>query len=83
VIVSDELRYQMMVPHNRKVGVWIENTFRRYSRRVRPTSDMLIDKYIRQQQQRHTNVHHAGFRGEARPGYRQTFPRLGHRRAWE
>jgi hypothetical protein len=50
MIVSDELKHRMIVAHNPEVGVWKENTARRYSRHVRPTSDMLINKYIRQQQ---------------------------------
>jgi hypothetical protein len=50
VIVSDELKHQMMVPHNPEVGVWKENTSQRYSRRVKPTPDILIDKYIKQRQ---------------------------------
>jgi hypothetical protein len=37
-----------MVPHNPEVGVWKENMSRRYSRRVKPTFDMLINKYVRQ-----------------------------------
>jgi hypothetical protein len=48
VIVSDELKHRMMVPHNPEVSVWKENTPRRYSCHVKPTYDMLIDKYIRQ-----------------------------------
>jgi hypothetical protein len=27
-------------------------------------------------------MHHAGFRRDAQPGYRQTYPNLGHRWAW-
>jgi hypothetical protein len=46
VIVSDELKHWMRVPHNSKVGMWKENTSQRYLQRVKPTSDMLIDKYI-------------------------------------
>jgi hypothetical protein len=65
VMVSNELRHQMMVPSNPEVGVWKENTPKRYLRHVKPTSDMLIDKYVRQQHQRHTNMYHASFRGEA------------------
>jgi hypothetical protein len=48
MIVSDELRCRIMVPHNPEVGVWKENTSRRYSCHVKPTSDMLIIKYVRQ-----------------------------------
>jgi hypothetical protein len=49
VIVSDELKHRMMVPHNPEVSVWEENTSQRYLWRVKPTSDMLVYKYIRQQ----------------------------------
>jgi hypothetical protein len=37
-----------MVPHNPEVCVWKENMSRRYSCHVKPTSDMLIIKYVRQ-----------------------------------
>jgi hypothetical protein len=80
VIVSDELKHQMMVPHNPEVGAWKENTSQRYSRRVKPTPDILIDKYIKQQQQWCTNGHQTGFRGESQPSYQQTSPR--HNSAW-
>jgi hypothetical protein len=49
VIVSDELRNRMIVPHNPKASVWKKNTCRVYARCVKPTSSMLIDKYARQQ----------------------------------
>jgi hypothetical protein len=52
VIVSDELRNRMVKPHSPEVGVWKENYVKRPVRRVKPTSNMLIDKYMRQQQWR-------------------------------
>jgi hypothetical protein len=52
VIVSDELRNQMVKPRSREVGVWKENFVRRPVQRVKPMSIMLIDKYKRQQQWR-------------------------------
>jgi hypothetical protein len=51
VIVSDELRNRMRKPQSPEVGVWKENTARKLMRSVKPTSNMLIDKYTRQQQQ--------------------------------
>jgi hypothetical protein len=50
VIVSDELRHQMIVPHSPKVGTWKENVARKATQRVKLTSAMLIEKYLRQQQ---------------------------------
>jgi hypothetical protein len=49
VIVSDELRSQMVKPRDPEVGTWKENYAIRPVRRVKPTSSMLIDKYMRQQ----------------------------------
>jgi hypothetical protein len=49
VIVSDELRNRMRKPRSPEVGVWKENTARKLMRSVKPTSNMLIDKYTRQQ----------------------------------
>jgi hypothetical protein len=51
-IVSDELRNRMIKPRSLEVGVWKENTLKRPRRRVRPTSDMLMHKYVRQWQER-------------------------------
>jgi hypothetical protein len=51
VIVSDELRNRMRKPQSPEVGVWKENRARKLMRSVKPTSNMLIDKYTRQQQQ--------------------------------
>jgi hypothetical protein len=54
VVVSDELRSRMLKPHSPKVGEWKENIARRPARRIRPTSNMLIENYTRQQQRRDT-----------------------------
>jgi hypothetical protein len=56
VVVSDELRNRMIKPHSPEVGVWKENLGRRPVRRVNPTSSMLIDKYVRQQQTRNEKL---------------------------
>jgi hypothetical protein len=50
VIVSDELRNRMIKHHSLEVGVWKGNRSRRPTRKERPSSSMLIKKYIRQQQ---------------------------------
>jgi hypothetical protein len=50
VIVSDEIRSRMVKPHNPEEEVWKENYAKRPVRRVKPTSSMLIEKYMRQQQ---------------------------------
>jgi hypothetical protein len=47
VIISDELRNKRIKPRSPEVGVWKENTHRVTPQRVRPTSSMLIDKYVR------------------------------------
>jgi hypothetical protein len=41
----------MIKPCNPEVRVWKENTPRKPSWRVKPTSSMMIDKYVRQQQE--------------------------------
>jgi hypothetical protein len=46
VVIFDELRNRIRKPHNPEVGVWKENVGRRPTQRVKPTSDMLIDKYF-------------------------------------
>jgi hypothetical protein len=51
VVVSDELRWRMIKPRSPEVGRWKENTWQKASRRVKMACDMLIDKYIRQQQE--------------------------------
>jgi hypothetical protein len=52
VIVSDELRNQMIKPRSPEVVVWKENTVRKPAWKVKPTSSMLINKYMRRQQWR-------------------------------
>jgi hypothetical protein len=47
VVVSDDLRNQMIKPHNPEVGMWKENVQRKPARKVNPTSAMLIEKYQR------------------------------------
>jgi hypothetical protein len=49
VVISDELQNRMRKPHNPEVRVWKENVRRRAARRVKLTSDMLIDKHLMQQ----------------------------------
>jgi hypothetical protein len=48
VVVSDDLRNQMIKPHNLEVGIWKANMQRKPSRKVKPTSVMLIERYQRQ-----------------------------------
>jgi hypothetical protein len=38
----------MIKPHNPEVGAWNENVRRKPVQRIKPTSGMLIDKYLRQ-----------------------------------
>jgi hypothetical protein len=45
VVVSDELRNQMIKPHNLEIGMWKENVLQKVAKRVKPTSAMLIEKY--------------------------------------
>jgi hypothetical protein len=47
MVVSDDLRNQMIKPHNPEVGMWKENVQRKPARKVKPTSAMLIEKYQR------------------------------------
>jgi hypothetical protein len=51
IVVSDDLRNKMIKPQSPEVGVWRENTSRKPTWRVKPTSSMLIEKYTRMQQQ--------------------------------
>ncbi len=48
VVVSNELRNQMIKPHNSEIGVWKENVLQKPAKRVKPTLPMLIEKYQRQ-----------------------------------
>jgi hypothetical protein len=50
VIVSDDLRNKMIKPRNPEPGVSKENVRREPVRRIKPTSSMLIEKYVRHQQ---------------------------------
>jgi hypothetical protein len=45
VVIFDELRNQMIKPHNPEIGVWKEHMLRKPANRVKPTSAMLIEKY--------------------------------------
>jgi hypothetical protein len=44
MVVSDDLRNQMIKPHNPKVGMWNLNVQSKSARKVKPTSAMLIEK---------------------------------------
>jgi hypothetical protein len=48
VVIFDELCNRMIKPHNLEIGVWKENVLRKPTKRVKPTSAMLIEKYQRQ-----------------------------------
>jgi hypothetical protein len=50
VIVSDDLRNKMIKPRNPEPGVWKENVRWEPAWRMKPTSSMLIERYMRQQQ---------------------------------
>jgi hypothetical protein len=50
VIVSDEPRVRMLKPRIPEPGVWTVNQCRWLSHRVKLISDMLLEKYARQQQ---------------------------------
>jgi hypothetical protein len=45
VVIFDELHNRMIKPHNLECGMWKENMFRKPTKRVKPTSAMLIEKY--------------------------------------
>jgi hypothetical protein len=45
VVVSDELCNRMIKPHNPEIGVWKESMLRKPSKRAKPISAMLIEKY--------------------------------------
>jgi hypothetical protein len=49
VVVSNELSGRMIKPQNPEVGTWKENVNRRPVRKIKPTSDMLIEKYLKRQ----------------------------------
>jgi hypothetical protein len=48
VVIFDELRNQMIKPHNLEIGVWKENVLRKPAKRIKPMSAMFIKKYERQ-----------------------------------
>jgi hypothetical protein len=48
MVISDELRNRIIKPHNPEIDVWKENVLRKPAKRVKPTSDMLIEKFQRQ-----------------------------------
>jgi hypothetical protein len=48
VVVFDELRNQMIKPRNLEIGMLKENMLWKLTKRVKPTSAMLIEKYQRQ-----------------------------------
>jgi hypothetical protein len=48
VVVSDELRNWMIKPHNPEIGMLKENMLWKPAKRVKPTSAMLIEKYLLQ-----------------------------------
>jgi hypothetical protein len=48
VVVIDELKRRMMKPKNPKVGVWKHNVQGETRHKWRPTSDFLMDKYMRE-----------------------------------
>jgi hypothetical protein len=50
VVMLDELRSRMMKPRSPEVSVWKENIYHAPKHRVKSTSSMLMDKYVRQQQ---------------------------------
>jgi hypothetical protein len=47
MVISDELRIQMIRPHNSEIGVWKENVLQKSTKRIKPISAMLIEKYQR------------------------------------
>jgi hypothetical protein len=48
VVVSNDLRNQMIKPHEPEIGMWKENVQRKPAKRVKPTMAMLIEKYQHQ-----------------------------------
>jgi hypothetical protein len=47
VVVFDELQSRMVKPRSPEARVWKENVARKPARRLKLTSDMLIEKYLR------------------------------------
>jgi hypothetical protein len=52
MVVSDKLRNRMIKPCSPEMGVWKENISRKTVHRVKPTSGMLIEMYVRQREER-------------------------------
>jgi hypothetical protein len=48
MVVSNDLHNWIIKPHNLEIGVWKENMRRKPTKRVKPTSAMLIEKYHQQ-----------------------------------
>jgi hypothetical protein len=48
VVILDELRKSLIKPKSPEVRVWKDNVVRRPPKKVKPTCDMLIDKYVHQ-----------------------------------
>jgi hypothetical protein len=44
VVISDDLRNQMIKPHNPEIGLWEENVQRKQAKLVKPMLAMLIEK---------------------------------------
>jgi predicted double-glycine peptidase len=51
VVVSDELRRRMIKTRNPEVETWKENISWKPVQKVKPTFDILIEKYVMRQQQ--------------------------------
>jgi hypothetical protein len=45
VVIFDELRNWVIKPHNPEIGMWKMNVLWKPTKRVKPTSAMLIEKY--------------------------------------
>jgi hypothetical protein len=45
VVIFDELRNRMIKPHNPEISEWKQNVLQKLSKRVKPTSAMLIENY--------------------------------------
>jgi hypothetical protein len=83
VVVSGELRNKMIKPHNPEPGVWKENTWREVTQRVKATSNMLIEKYLRQQRQHSVHWQGATSRERRAQGIRMHHPSVDTHRGSE
>jgi hypothetical protein len=61
VVILDGLRQRMIKQRSPEVGVWKDNVVRRPPRKIKPMCDMLIDKYVHQQQH-HQEMHEQNLR---------------------